>query len=133
MNEIKPQKLDMEKNISKKEKLKLFLFLYYSPPVVVPPGLQVCGTLAYEINEAIDKTRRAIPAGNNITYTRNYILVDTILNQIGEQKVSSLPQIKLEVKKGLPELKAGLTMLVEEYIKDEEDKRSIKRIIEKIE
>jgi len=133
------QKFKIEKDI--KEKLKLYLLILRErqfPPI---PGERLTGVLSYRVEDALLEVKERCGKSNTaIIYTGDYILLEELFKKIETKGVViSAPEEKPKVesmivseKLGIKGFKASLMMVMSEYIKDEQDKKDLERILNKI-
>ena len=137
----KPIKYEIEKEF--KEKLKIY-FLIVRPANISPiQNERAIGVVAYKTDEAIKKAQQNWSAPGMVIISHgDYVLMDEILSKVNVEGLTIIeaPQIRDEIqpgqiiqpRMGIQGFKEGLLLAMNEYVKEEEDKKSLKRIIENI-
>jgi len=136
---IDPEKLHLEREITEKEKLRIFLLLITNLQAV-PMGIQQGMIMAYRDGEAVDKAKQDYP-GKNIFYGGQSVTVESLIRQVymesGKIEIESEGPLPMPSPAMTPEklakeqFRAGLLMCLKEFV-GQEDQEPLKKIIEKI-
>jgi len=130
--------------LQREQKSRLRLFAIISRPSNWPalPGEKVWMILAFGPEEAMEKAKAEVKAVNPlnqaIIYTGDFCWMDELIRKIkgGEVGVASAQPSTIVLQTppmGVEGFRAGLLMARDEYIKDEEDKKTLDRIIKSLE
>lgn len=136
---IDPQNLQLEREIHRHEKLKIFL-MFVKEENIPPTKEQIGALYAYLPEDAIGLAMRDYP-GKNIFWQGQSICVEDLIKQLytnnGKIEITSngplpMPTPALTPKKlSKEQFKAGLQMAIAEFV-DQKDRQSLKEIIERI-
>lgn len=141
--ETEEERIKLEKEF--KEKLKLYLIIMRpidSPAITVERAV---GVLAYRPVDAIAKAQQ-IWGGEGIgtVYHGDYILMEQLLSLLDEEEIEERKEktkarkkktsqkTENQPKMPLETFKASLLMVMNEYVEDEKDRKTLARIIKKI-
>ena len=136
MTQVNEKKYNLTRDF--KEKLKLFLMIVKPrmlPPV--PEEKPIC-VVAYRAEDAVAESNRSFGNGENaIYYGGVFVLVEDIIKRINEVGggVEAMPQSPLVLVPpplGVEGFRSGLLMACDRFLEDEEDKKMIKGIINKL-
>ena len=132
---IEPDKLKLEREITEKEKLRIF-FMFVKRDNVVPTNEQIGAFIAYRPEDALKKAMQDYPA-RNIFYQGQNIVVEDFIRQ-----VYLLDKIEIKADEPLPPAEQkrlsrdqfvwNLSLVADEFIKDPQDQEQLKKIIGRI-
>ncbi len=128
MLQTQTKKLKLETDI--KQELKLY-FMITRPVAVNVSNEFVQPILAYNLESAVREARKNIPSNFSLVYHGQVISVKEFLSKIhlGKEKVLLEHKVKTSSKK---QFVWDLMLTADKFLKDEKDKKALKRLIKKI-
>ena len=136
---IEPEKFKLKKDFE--EKLKIY-FLFVKDDSTMPHGQIIGAIVAYRPEDALTKARQDYP-NKNIFWQGQFVTIEDLLKMLySEEGIITIKiepkEISFQKEKILPQklnkeqFIQGLSLAIDEFVKEKEDQNKLREILKKI-